>query len=784
MKKNLLQKKHLKFANYKFTFSTVLIFLLLISITAFPQSTLNNGLNAYYPFTGNANDVSGNNNNPVFNNATLTNDRFGNLNSAYHFNGTSSFMRVANNSTLNFSNQMSIAVWVRPTGYYTGPCYNNILLMKGDADNLSGNYSLRFSDAITGCTNPTTTTERFYDGNGALAMSPLVQLNQWYSVVSTYDGTTARIYVNCVLQNSFVTNVNTFTNSFDLYLGHLNNPQYPYWLNGDLDEVRIYNRALTQTEVNQYGGCAIPCPSDTTLTVNKCTNTNKQLIVRQGTTYSWTPATGLSSTAIQNPTTNVNSNTTYIVTITNAATNCTYRDTVKVVVNPAPFSNIKDTSFCKGDSVQLNAPLGFTTYSWAPTSNINNPNISNPFVSPTVTTAYILTITNGFGCISKDTIIVTPNDCGCEDSCSWSKTGNTFVKPTNFIGSKNNADFKVRTNNTQRMVITASGNIGLNTPAPSKTLDVNGEAVVRMLPTSAPNDKLVLANATGELKSLAPGTTGQYLSGNGTWQTLPPTNVGTVTAADQGVTLDGNTVQLGDNCGNGGGNFLKNREINLNNNNLYFNSARLGKIFMGNSNNSCNDLYTRLEINSQGLKVKNGYASPQGSTSGLRFTNLTALVKPIDNKYNGVLSLDEDGDVIWVNECCNQTGKSDQITAILERLDKLENELKIVKNENIALKSKLNQTDVILDYKQNVLAQNVPNPFTETTTIGYTIANHFSKAAIVFYTAKGEVIKSVELSNANKGQINISASLVAKGIYSYSLIVDGILIETKQMIKQ
>ncbi len=86
------------------------LFLLLAGNAAIAQVNLNLGLRAYYPFSGNANDASGNNNNPSFNNATLTADRFGNPNSAYHFNGTNNYMQVANNPTLNMTNQMSIAL--------------------------------------------------------------------------------------------------------------------------------------------------------------------------------------------------------------------------------------------------------------------------------------------------------------------------------------------------------------------------------------------------------------------------------------------------------------------------------------------------------------------------------------------------------------------------------------------------------------------------------------------------------------------------------------------------
>jgi hypothetical protein len=571
-----------------------------------------------------------------------------------------------------------------------------------------------------------------------------IQLNKTYHVAMVYDGITLKFYRNGFLQGQANKTGTLILNNLLTTIGNsptTDNPQN-FQFNGYINEVRIWNVARTQAQIkafmsttipnptaqngllgyytfnnlnNQAGtnfngilngaatinntnpnclftadSCGITCPSDTTRIMNKCFNTNIPLTVRQGTTYSWSPATDLSAANIQNPICSANTNTNYTVTITNTATNCTYRDFVNLIVNPAPISNIRDTSICQGDTIRLIAPSGYSTYSWTPAINISNTSVNNPLLWPPITTNYIVTITNSFGCSIKDTVLITVNNCGCEDSCNWSKTGNTFVKPTNFIGSKNNADFKVRTSNIQRMVVTASGNIGLNTPTPSKTLDVNGEAVVRTLPAAAPNDKLVLANATGELKSLVPGTTNQYLSGNGTWQTLPPAGGGTVTAADQGVTLDGATVLLGDYCAKGGGAFKSDREVNMENFNLYFNSAYTGKVRIGNNigkERACPDLQARLELDTRGLKAVNDYVSPQPSLSGLRFVDLTAYSPKVDNKYKGVLSLDEDGDVIWVNDCCGGGGITTAETkSILDRLDKLEAELKTVKNENTALK--------------------------------------------------------------------------------------------------
>jgi len=255
-----------------------LVYIISFTFTAFSQVDLKHGLMAYYPFNGNDKDASGHNNHPVFNNAKLTADRQGNPNSAYHFNGKNNYMLVRNHPSLNMSDKISIALWVKPTGYYRGKCYNNMLVAKGDDDYLEGNYSLRFSDAYTGCTDPDASKEMFYGVGGAVAKTPLVQLGRWYSVVWTCDGSTIKIYVDCILRASSPAGSNRFTNSYDLYFGHMNHLQYPYWLDGDLDEVSIYNRALTAKEVTAY--CEkkpIPIPEpaiDFTYTITSCNTVN------------------------------------------------------------------------------------------------------------------------------------------------------------------------------------------------------------------------------------------------------------------------------------------------------------------------------------------------------------------------------------------------------------------------------------------------------------------------------------------------------------------------------
>ena len=96
----------------------------------------------------------------------------------------------------------------------------------------------------------------------------------------------------------------------------------------------------------------------------------------------------------------------------------------------------------------------------------------------------------------------------------------------------------------------------------------------------------------------------------------------------------------------------------------------------------------------------------------------------------------------------------------------------------------LNQTDVTLTNSESVvLNQNVPNPFAEQTTITYNLPESVQKAQLLFYDATGKLIKSVDLTARGNGQINVFANDLSNGIYSYALIVDGQIADTKRMVK-
>jgi len=81
------------------------------------------------------------------------------------------------------------------------------------------------------------------------------------------------------------------------------------------------------------------------------------------------------------------------------------------------------------------------------------------------------------------------------------------------------------------------------------------------------------------------------------------------------------------------------------------------------------------------------------------------------------------------------------------------------------------------------LEQNIPNPFNHTTTIQYILPQKYSSAKIIIIDKAGKVLKEVNLSGNGRNSLKLDASAIASGTYSYSLYVDGRLIDTKQMLQ-
>lgn len=209
------------------------------------SADLNDGLVAYYPFNGNANDESGHGNNGTVYGATLTSDMFGNLNSAYLFDGIDDYINVGNSADFNFVAGVTFAAWINPSKlpYNQSPIIDKwVNSMEDKHLYFLPNAKVRFY--LFNCFNGEN-----MDSNNT------IPLNQWTFVTATYYGTTAKIYLNGVLDSRKSVNRRCIENlTSNMYFGF--NPERAWTqeavpFSGIIDEVRIYNRTLSESEIQE-----------------------------------------------------------------------------------------------------------------------------------------------------------------------------------------------------------------------------------------------------------------------------------------------------------------------------------------------------------------------------------------------------------------------------------------------------------------------------------------------------------------------------------------------------
>ncbi len=207
-----------------------------------------NGLVGWWPFNGNANDESGNGNNGTVNGAVLSQDRFGIANQSYNFNGPNNNITVPNSNSLNIvGNQITISFWVN---------YQNI--NDGQIKGISkGGYDIGSGYEVMLDFRPTSGGPyiAFTGGGGSAAITPFNNYDaSWAHVLAVFSPTSGgEIYINGVLQSSWtggmqITGFNA--NSNNLIFGSRTPGQaYVGYLYGMLDDIAIWNRALTQQEI-------------------------------------------------------------------------------------------------------------------------------------------------------------------------------------------------------------------------------------------------------------------------------------------------------------------------------------------------------------------------------------------------------------------------------------------------------------------------------------------------------------------------------------------------------
>lgn len=233
------------------------------------EAKLATQLMAWYTFDGDDKDHSGNGNDVIYNNATPASGKSGIPNTAYKFDGSSNFMRVANSLSLQLPLRkgITLAAQVKVDGFYQGICHGNRIFQKGE-DKMDGVYYLSFDDkeywkdSSNFCNQPVKDEyQQFYGTAGNTQFHNATARGgediipgKWYTVIFTFDyqSRLTKLFIN----NKTPVEVNVgqqmryIPNQSDLYIGRMENNAYPYWFNGVIDEIRIYNGVLSNQEAD------------------------------------------------------------------------------------------------------------------------------------------------------------------------------------------------------------------------------------------------------------------------------------------------------------------------------------------------------------------------------------------------------------------------------------------------------------------------------------------------------------------------------------------------------
>jgi hypothetical protein len=221
----------------------ILAYFACFGCSGFSQS-LTEGLAAYYPFNGDANDASGNNLHLTSNGALLTADKNGNPNSAYLFNGTGSFLFLEDASAL-VSNAFSMSAWIRANKLPASRGHVSVIdFGSKNIDHcifITNNYDNKHTGFLT--------HSYITPGKNVYACENVpVDTYEWYHVAMTRNDIGIKLYKNGVLAAEMAASENPgFETKNSLSVGRRIDGTIPF--SGIVDDVRFYTRVLSEQEI-------------------------------------------------------------------------------------------------------------------------------------------------------------------------------------------------------------------------------------------------------------------------------------------------------------------------------------------------------------------------------------------------------------------------------------------------------------------------------------------------------------------------------------------------------
>ena len=238
-----------------------------VTATFSVPNNVNDGLVAFYPFNGNAQDESGNDNHGTVSGSVLTKDRFGNPNSAYLFDGLDDYIDIGNDTSLALSENLTITAWIKPD--QISVFWGTIIGREQFGDSYWFSIHSKIDNRAF-----TLYLENVIQYNNNI--DNFWNYNVWQHVAVTYDKSHVNFYVNGTLAEQIPSSGIIGLPNNNLYIGQAGLPKakWAYPFGGSIDDIRIYNLALTEAEVSQLYEPSVPNPDPTvTLTSPSTTAT-------------------------------------------------------------------------------------------------------------------------------------------------------------------------------------------------------------------------------------------------------------------------------------------------------------------------------------------------------------------------------------------------------------------------------------------------------------------------------------------------------------------------------
>lgn len=390
----------------------IIQFSLVFSLICFSQITIpTNGLVAYYPFNGNANDESGNGHTGTVSGATLTADRKGNPNSAYYFNSNSTITLMSTNTLpLGGANDFTIFSIFKIVKSTNGdiPIFH-----KPTTTSTTLQYILSYNVGNGDTLNGTFGTDSYINGgwaNSLVKFKHISKADEWTSVVIIKKSDTLYFYNNGLLINKKVFPWLTRPiGNGNIILGNWNSS----YLNGYIDDFAVWNRALTLSEISSITNtCFTPKPKVSDIT--RCGGGVNTLTATGGTNYIWystaTGTTQLSSSASYTTPFLTNTTSYYVSNYDGVCES--KRDTVTITINTLPTVNITSLP------TTINVNSSPITLSGSPTGGtFSGKGVSNNTFIPSVASMGTKTVTysytNSNSCTNTTTTKIIVYDTVC-----------------------------------------------------------------------------------------------------------------------------------------------------------------------------------------------------------------------------------------------------------------------------------------------------------------------------------------------------------------------------------